>query len=104
MGSLAEAGYSARTPEDFDNLVDRIRYGWLYLESGPMVDAFAIDIRRSLHVHGANRTVGAMDVLLAATALAHHAVVVHCDADFDLIAGAHPTFRAQWAAPRGTIA
>jgi predicted nucleic acid-binding protein len=103
MVSLAEAGNSARTTEDFDNLIDRIRYGWLYLESGPMVDAFAIDIRRSLHTHGTNRAVGAMDVLLAATALAHHAVVVHYDADFDLIATAHPPFRAEWAAPRGTI-
>ena len=92
MTSLAEAGYSARTTEDFDNLIDRIRYGWLYLESGPMVDAFAIDIRRSLHTHGTNRAVGAMDVLLAATALAHHAVVLHYDADFDLIAAAHPAF------------
>jgi hypothetical protein len=46
MASLAEAGYFAKTTEDFDNLIDRIRYSWLYLESGPMVDAFAIDIRR----------------------------------------------------------
>ncbi len=104
MASLAEAGYSARTIEDFDNLIDRIRFGWLYLESGPMVDAFALDIRRSLHGQGTNRAVGAMDVILAATALAHHAVVVHYDADFDVIAAAHPTFRAEWATPRGTIA
>ncbi len=103
MVSLAEAGYSTRTTEDYDDLIDRIRYGWLYLESGPMVDVFAIDIRRSLHAHGTNRAVGALDVLLAATALAHHAVVVHYDADFDLIAAAHPTFHAEWATPRGTI-
>jgi len=45
-----------------------------------------------------------MDVILAATALAHRAVVVHYDADFDVIAAAHPTFRAEWAASRGTIA
>jgi predicted nucleic acid-binding protein len=103
MVSLAEAGYSARTTEDHDNLVDRIRYGWLYLESGPMVDALALDIRRSLHIQETNRAVGAMDVLLAATAMAHHAVVLHYDADFDLISTAHAAFRAQWALPRGSI-
>jgi len=103
MVSLAEAGYSARTTEDQDNLVDRLRYGWLYLESGPMIDELALDIRRSLHVHGTNRAVGAMDVLLAATAVAHHAVVLHYDADFDLMRTAHPAFRAEWAAPRGSI-
>lgn len=95
MVSLAESGYSSRTTEDFDNLVDRLRYGWLYLESGPMVDATALDLQRSLHQAGSNRAVGAMDVLLAATALAHRAVVLHYDADFDLIAGAHPGFRAR---------
>ena len=50
-----------------------------------------------------NRAVGAMDVLLAATALAHRAVVIHYDGDFDRIAGAHPGFRARWVVPRGTI-
>ena len=103
MVSLAEAGYSARTTEDHDHLIERIRYGWLYLESGSMVDALAIDIRRSLHAHGTNRSVGAMDVLLAATAVAHHAVVLHYDADFDLIAAAHPAFRAEWARTRGSV-
>ncbi len=103
MVSLAEAGYSARTTDDFDSLVDRLRYGWLYLESSPMVDAIALDVRRSLHVAGTNRAVGAMDVLLAATALAHHAVVLHYDADFDRITAAHPGFRARWAVPRGSI-
>ena len=103
MASLAEAGYSARTTEDYDTLIGRIRYGWLYLESGPMVDALAIDIRRALHTSGTNRAVGALDVLLAATALAHHAVVVHYDADFDLITDAHPPFRSEWIAPRGSL-
>jgi predicted nucleic acid-binding protein len=103
MVSLAEAGYSARTIEDYDDLVDRIRYGWLYLESGRMVDALAVDIRRSLHAGGTNRAVGAMDVILAATALAHHAVVLHYDADFDLITAAHAPFRSEWVTPRGSI-
>lgn len=103
MVSLAEAGYSARTTDDYDALVDRLRYGWLYLESGPMVDAIALDLRRSLHIAGANRAVGAMDVLLAATALAHHAAVLHYDADFEQITAAHPDFRASWVVPRGSI-
>jgi predicted nucleic acid-binding protein len=103
MVSLAEAGYSARTTDEYDDLVDRLRYGWLYLESGPMVDAIALDLRRSLHFAGSNREVGALDVLLAATALAHHAVVLHYDADFDRIMTAHPAFRARWAVPKGSI-
>lgn len=103
MLSLAEAGYSARTTDDYDNLMDRLRNGWLYLESGPMVDAIALDLRRSLHTAGSNRTVGSMDVLLAATALAHRAVVLHYDADFDQIMAAHSDFRARWAVPKGSI-
>ncbi|HEY5880709.1 MAG TPA: PIN domain-containing protein [Nakamurella sp.] len=103
MVSLAEAGYSARTTDDYDNLVDRLRYGWLYLESGPMVDAIALDLRRSLHIAGSHRAVGAVDVLLAATALAHHAAVLHYDADFDKITAAHPGFLARWAVPKGSI-
>jgi predicted nucleic acid-binding protein len=103
MVSLAEAGFSARTTDEYDNLVDRLRYRWLYLESGPMVDAIALDVRRSLHVAGLNRAVGAMDVVLAATALAHHAVVLHYDSDFDQIEAAHSPFRASWVVPKGSI-
>lgn len=103
MVSLAEAGYSARTVAEYDELIERVRFGWLYLESGPMIDELAMDIRRALHPNRTNRAVGAMDVLLAATALAHHAVVVHYDAHFDLITAVHPAFRAQWAVPRGSI-
>lgn len=102
MISLAEAGFSARSVADHDELIERLKYGWLYLESGPLVDELAIDIRRALHARGHNRAVGAMDCLLAATAFSHRATVLHYDADFDLIADAFPGFSARWVVPRGT--
>jgi len=95
-----EVGYSARTAEEWDGLLGA-------LEAFDAVDTTAAHLHRALQVQRllaqrSQRGRKIPDLLVAAAAEALDAVVLHYDADFDLIASATGQ-RCQWAVPAGSV-
>lgn len=95
-----ELGYSARNPEDYEALATR-------LSSFPAVPTTDADHRRALEVQATlaarseHRALSLVDALVAAAAEARDLVVLHYDADFELVA--QVTGQAhEWVVPRGT--
>jgi predicted nucleic acid-binding protein len=95
-----ELGYAARNPDDYLALADR-------LSSFPPVPTTDADHRRALDVQAAlaarsqHRALSLVDALVAAVAEARDLIVLHYDADFELVAGI--TGQGQeWVVPRGT--
>ena len=95
-----ELGYSARTPQDYLALSSR-------LSSFPPVPTTDADHRRALDVQAIlaarsqHRALSLVDALVAAVAEARELVVLHYDADFELVA--EVTGQAQeWVVPPGT--
>ncbi len=95
-----ELGYAARSPDDYRVIADR-------LSSFPSVPTTEADHQRALEVQAAlaarseHRALSLVDALVAATAEARDLVVLHYDADFDLVA--EVTGQPQeWVVPRGT--
>ena len=80
-----EVGYAARSPGDYLALTERLR-------SFPLVSTTDADHRRALEVQGAlaarseHSAFSRVDALVCATAEARDLTVVHCDADFELLA------------------
>lgn len=91
--------YSARTSDDYDvRREDLLNLPWLHLTQA--VAARALAIQHELAGRGQHRR-PIPDLLVAATALEHDAVVLHYDRDFDLIAEA-TGLSARWIIPAGT--
>jgi len=95
-----ELGFTARGPEDYRAMADR-------LGSFPPIPTTDADHRRALEVQAAlaarshHRALSLVDALVAAAAEARDLVVLHYDADFELVA--EITGQAQeWVVPRGT--
>jgi predicted nucleic acid-binding protein len=97
-----EIGYSARNLTEFDSVVaDRAA---LYQEL-PLTRAVtdrARQVQRELVRLGQHRGPGVSDLLIAATAEFHNAVVVHYDRDFDTIA-AITSQPVEWIVPAGSV-
>ena len=80
-----ELGYSARNPDDYEALAER-------LSSFPAVPTTDADHRRALEVQATlaarsqHRALSLVDALVAAAAEARGLVVLHYDADFELVA------------------
>ena len=96
-----DVGYSARTAEEWDQLLGA-------LDAFERVDTTASHLNRALQVqrllaHHSQRGRKIPDLLVAAAAEEHDAVVLHYDADFDLIASVTGQ-RCQWAVPAGSVA
>ncbi|MGH9222302.1 MAG: PIN domain nuclease [Acidimicrobiales bacterium] len=96
---MFELGYSARSPQDYQALADR-------LSSFPLVATTDGDHRRALAIQAAlateshHRAVSLVDGLVAAVAESRDLIVLHYDADFELVA--HVTGQAQeWIVARG---
>jgi len=94
-----ELGYAARGPDHYQALADRL----LSFPQAPTTDA---DHRRALEVQGAlasgsqHRALSLVDALVAAVAEARDLVVLHYDADFELVAGITGQDQ-EWVVPRG---
>jgi predicted nucleic acid-binding protein len=99
---LLEAGYSARTARDHDELMDEL----LSLPLLPIDDRAerrAIDAQRQLARAGHHR-LPPVDLLVAALADRHGVGVLHYDHDYDLIAEKTDLrFASVWLAPRGSL-
>lgn len=99
---LLEAGYSARSAEDHDELIDEL----LALPQIPIdeeIERRAVDAQRQLARAGHHR-LPPVDLILAALADRHGIGILHYDADFDIIGTKTDLrFESVWLAPRGTL-
>ena len=94
-----EVGYSARNAREWDQLVAA-------LDAFQAVDVTAAHLRRALQVQRllaarSQRGRKIPDLLVAAAAEELDAIVLHYDADFDLI-GSVTGQRCQWVVPPGS--
>ena len=95
-----ELGFSARNASDHQAIMSRLGA----FESVPVTaaeHARAISIQGLLADRGWHRALSLVDALVAAVAEAHGLVILHYDADFELVAELTGQPH-QWAAERGT--
>jgi predicted nucleic acid-binding protein len=95
----AELLYSARNHADlvaFRGRLERL----LWLETTEDATYRMLGVQRDLAGRGQHRGVGIVDLLIAATAEAHWATVVHYDSDFERIAEITGQPH-EWIVPRG---
>jgi predicted nucleic acid-binding protein len=96
-----ELGYAARSKDDHANLVTR-------LGAFPLVPTTDGDHRRSLQVQavlaarGQHRALSLVDALVAAIAEARGLIVLHYDADFELISAVTGQPH-EWVVERGSV-
>lgn len=97
-----EAGYSGRTEADVRAIheVRREQYELLEIDEGMAQRAREVQLLMAQRGH--HRAAGVVDLLTAAVAEHHGAVVLHYDADFEHIAETTRQ-RHLWIAPRGSL-
>ncbi len=96
-----EVGYSARDPAGYSTMARRRATGFVDLPLRPEIGDRARAVQAMLARRSQHRAAGIVDLLTAAIAEHHQAVVLHYDSDFDHIAsisGQH----AMWVVSRGT--
>ncbi len=91
--------YSARSPAEYEERWNGL-YTLPWLQLTEAVARRAMGIQRLLAARSAHRR-PIPDLLVAATALEHEAIVLHYDHDFDLIAESTGLV-ARWIIPRGS--
>lgn len=90
---MIEALYSTRSPAEWENEYAR---RWSFLDVLPTdlrTHDLALEIQRRLWSSGRVRATGTVDVLTAAIAIQHGAIVVHRDSDYEQIAEVAPEFQ-----------
>lgn len=86
--TLLEAGFSARSIRDLDEVLDRPPVSMMPVEYlTPAVENRAVEVLRSLAERGQHRAPSIPDLLVAAAAERGRLTVLHVDKDFELIAG-----------------
>jgi predicted nucleic acid-binding protein len=97
-----EIGYSARSLAEFESVDTDRRALFQELPLTRVVTDRARHVQHELVRRGQHRGPGVSDLLIAATAEAYGAVVVHYDRDFDTIAAV--TGQAvEWIVPAGSV-
>ncbi|NQX26511.1 VapC toxin family PIN domain ribonuclease [Microbacteriaceae bacterium VKM Ac-2854] len=98
----AEIGYSARDGREHSEMMRQLgAFGAADL--APTAHE-VLGIQNALWNAGLVRAVGAMDVVIAAFAIANSATVLHYDSDFEHIRSVIPEFSHRWIVPRGSLA
>lgn len=97
-----EAGYSGRDPADVRAIAQRRKDLYVVLPLSEAIAERARDVQLRMAVRGHHRAAGVIDLLTAAVAEHHGAVILHYDADFEHIAATTGQPHA-WIAPRGTL-
>lgn len=94
--------YSARGPADYRKLLAMRRANYRTLPISQQICDRAVEIQAALAEKSQHRGASIPDLVIAACAEHHQAVLLHYDADFDLVATVtgQPT---QWIAPRGSL-
>lgn len=97
-----EAGYSAQSAEDHDQILERLRLmPWAWMDE--KVQHRALDAQRQLARVGHHR-VSPLDLVLAALADRYELDVLHYDRDYDVIAEKTDLrFTSIWLAEPGTL-
>ncbi|MFR9750910.1 PIN domain-containing protein [Nocardia sp. 004] len=97
-----EAGYSGRNLTDVQNIAQRRRSLYVNLPINETIAERAREVQQLLARKGHHRAAGIVDLLTAAAAEFHGAVLVHYGADFDHIAEVTRQPHV-WVAPRGSL-
>ena len=97
-----EAGYSGRDLKDVSAIAKRRKSLYVVLPFSEAIAERARDVQARMAARGHHRSAGVIDLLTAAVAEHHGAVILHYDADFDHIAATTGQPHA-WVVPRGTI-
>jgi predicted nucleic acid-binding protein len=97
-----EAGYSGRDLTDVRAIGERRRRFYVVLPISEVIADRARDVQIRMAARGHHRAAGVIDLLTAAVAEHHGAVILHYDADFEHIAATTGQPHA-WIAPRGTL-
>jgi predicted nucleic acid-binding protein len=99
---VLELGWSARNAKHYRQIVDDLAW-YEALEISQSTLDLATALQGALVRRGHHRGPGVADLILAATAIDHEAVVLHYDHDFDLIAEVDNRLAHRWIVPRGSI-
>ncbi|WP_306363785.1 PIN domain-containing protein [Nocardia sp. CC227C] len=97
-----EAGFSGRNLAEVQKIAHSRRAGYVNLPINETIADRAREVQLLMARHGLHRAAGIVDLLTAAVAEFHGAVLVHYDSDFEHIA----TVTRQphvWVAPPGSI-
>ena len=97
-----EVGYSARAAGDYESTRRNREALYLDLPITREVTRRALAVQRELAAIGHHRAAGIPDLLIAACAELHDAVVVHYDRDFEAIARVTGQ-PVRWLVPAGTV-
>lgn len=97
-----EAGYSGRDLTDVRAIAQRRKDLYVALPISEVIADRARDVQVRMAARGHHRAAGVIDLLTAAVAEHHGAVMLHYDADFEHIAATTSQPHA-WVAPRGTL-
>jgi predicted nucleic acid-binding protein len=98
-----EAGYSGRDLADVRLIAERRRNLYVVLPVTEAIAERARDVQIRMAARGHHRAAGVIDLITAAVAEHHGAVVLHYDADFEHIAAVTGQPHT-WVAPRGGLA
>ena len=98
----AEALYSARGADEYEELWNDRRLAYEYLPTDDEHWQAALNAQRDLAPTGRHRAVGVHDLLTAALAAAHNLTVVHYNSDFETAATVL-AFEHRWVLPRDTL-
>jgi len=97
-----EAGYSGRDLSDVRAIAERRRSLYVVLPISEAIAQRARDVQVGMAARGHHRAAGVIDLLTAAVAEYHGAVILHYDADFEHIASV--TGQAhKWIVPQGGV-
>lgn len=97
-----EAGYSGRNVDDVRTIAERRRSLYRVLPISEVIAERAREVQVRMAARGHHRAAGVIDLLTAAVAEHHGAVVLHYDGDFECIAAVTGQPHT-WIVPRGTI-
>ncbi|MEP9394316.1 PIN domain-containing protein [Gordonia sp. VNQ95] len=98
----AEALYSARNRQEYEQLWSDRRLAYEYLATDDEHWRYALDAQHELSRTGRHRAVGMADLLIAVIAASSGVTVIHYDHDFD-IASEVIEFRHRWVATPGYL-
>ena len=96
-----EVGYSAQDPAGYATTARRRVEGFVDLPLHPRIGERATAVQAMLARRSQHRAAGVVDLLTAAIAEHHAAIVLHYHGDFEHIAAVTGQ-QVQWVVPRGT--
>lgn len=98
-----EVGFSAPSAAEYAALRRDRAATYLNAPLAPHVGVVALELQASLATARKLRAVGPIDMLIAATAVAHSLTVLHYDGDFEILAETDDRLAQRWVVPRGSV-